>query len=107
MKKVFLLFSLLALFSCGSSTPDESDAKEAARAAILQNLKNPSDAKFHHNETVKILGDSTFEYRETINATNSFGGSIKQDAVVKVKFLQDDPSEVTNWSILDVQFLER
>ena len=57
--------------------------------------------------TVKILGDSTFEYRETINATNSFGGSIKQDAVVKVKFLQDDPSEVTNWSILDVQFLER
>jgi len=107
MKKALLLFGLLAFFGCGNSEPDESDAKEAARAAILQNLKSPSDTKFHHNETVKILGDSTFEYRETINATNSFGGSIKQDAVVKVKFLQDDPSEVTNWSILDIQFLER
>ena len=56
MKKVFLLFSLLALFSCGSSTPDESDAKEAARAAILKSLKNPLDARFHQNEVIKDLG---------------------------------------------------
>ena len=107
MKKSILLFGLLAMFSCGNSEPDESDAKEAARAAILQHLKNPIDAKFHHNETIKTLGDSTFEYKETINATNGFGGSIKQDAFVKIKFLQDDPEEVTNWTILDIQFLER
>lgn len=107
MKKTFLLFSLLALFACGSSTPDESDAKEAARAAIIQNLKSPSDANFHHNEVVKDLGNSTFEYKETVNATNSFGGSIKQDVTVKVKWLGGDPSEVTSWSILDIQFTDR
>lgn len=107
MKKTLLLFGLLAFFGCGNSEPDESDAKDAARAAILQNLKNPSDTKFHHNEVIKTLGDSTFEYKETINATNSFGGSIKQDAVVRVKFLQGDPDVETNWTILDIQFLER
>ena len=107
MKKVFLLFSLLALFSCGSSNPDESDAKEAARAAVIQNLKSPADAKFHQNDVVKELGDNTYEYKETVNATNSFGGSIKQDVMVKVKWLGGDPSEVTSWTVLDIQFMDR
>lgn len=107
MKKVFLLFSLMAIISCGSSTPDESDAKEAARSAILQNLKNPIDMTFHQNEEIKDLGDNTFEYKETINATNSYGGSIAQNAIVKVKWLKGDPSDVTNWTILDIQFTER
>lgn len=107
MKKVFLFISFLAIIGCGNSTPDESDAKDVARSVILQNLKNPIDANFHHNEIIKTLGDSTFEYTETINATNSYGGSIKQDAFVKIKFLQDDPSEITNWTILDIQFTER
>ena len=108
MKKL-LLFAIMAmgLTSCGSSTPDESDAKEAARSAILQNLKNPIDAKFHHNEIVKALGDNTFEYTETVNATNGFGGSIAQNATVKVKWLKDDPSEVSNWTIIDIQFVDR
>lgn len=107
MKKVFLLFSLLALFGCGSSTPDESDAKEAARAAVIQNLKSPADAKFHQNDVVKELGDNTYEYKETVNATNSFGGSIKQDVTAKVKWIGGDPSEVTSWTILDIQFMDR
>lgn len=105
MKKVFLLFSLLIVFSCGNSVPDESDAKEAARAAILQHLKNPADVKFHHNETIKNIGNNTFEYIETINATNSFGGSIKQNAILKVKWLKDDPGEVSNWSIISIEFI--
>lgn len=107
MKKVILLLGFLAFISCGHSTPDESDAKEAARSAILQNLKNPIDMTFHQNDVVKYLGDSIYEYKETINATNGFGGSIRQDVTVKVKWLKDDPSEVSNWSIVDIQFLER
>lgn len=107
MKKIILLLSLLALFGCGSSTPDASTAKEAARAAVLQNLKSPSATEFHQNEVVTNLGDNTFEYKETVNGTNSFGGSIKQDAVVKVKYLKDDPSEVTNWTVLDIQFIDK
>lgn len=106
MKNFLLLLSFLAFISCGNSTPDEADAKEAARSAILQNLKNPVDMTFHQNETVKDLGDNTFEYKETINAPNSFGGSIKQDVTVQVKWLKDDPSEVSNWSIVDIQFAE-
>lgn len=104
MKKLILLFSLLIVFNCGSSEPNESNAKQAARAAILQNLKQPQDVTFHHNETVLDLGHHTFEYQETINATNSFGGSIKQNAVVKIKWLKDDPSEVSNWSLIDIRF---
>ena len=104
MKKLLLLLSALLILSCGNSNPDESDAKEAARSAIIRNLKNPLDVKFHHNETISDLGDNTFEYRETFNATNSFGGSIKKNATVKVKWLKDDPSEISNWSVLDIRF---
>lgn len=107
MKKALLLLSILFLIRCGNSTPDESDVKDASRAAILQALKNPTDAEFHHNESVKDLGDGTFEYAESVNATNSFGGKLAQNATVKVKWNGGDPSEVQNWSILDVQFAER
>lgn len=110
MKKLILFtalfIGLLNFTSCADSAPDETDAKEAARSAVLQNLKNPVDMTFHQNETIKNLGDNTFEYKETINATNSFGGSIKQDVTVQVKWLKDDPSEVSNWSIIDIQFDE-
>jgi len=104
MNKFILISALFVIFSCGTSMPNESHAKEAARAAIIQNLKNPLDVKFHQNETVESLGDNTFEYTETINATNSFGGSIKQNAVVKVKWLKDDPDEVSNWTVLSIEF---
>lgn len=107
MKKLILLLSLLALFGCGSSTPDESTAKEAARAAIIHNLKSPSSANFHHNEVVKKIDDSTFVYSETVEATNSFGGVIAQNAHTTVKWMGGDPSEETNWSLLDIQFTER
>lgn len=106
MKKVFLVLSFLAIVSCGNSTPDESDAKEAARAAVISNLKNPIDIQFHQNEVIKDLGENTFEYKETINATNSFGGSIKQEATVKVKWIKEDPSEVSNWSVINIKFSE-
>lgn len=106
MKKAILLLSFLALMSCGNSTPDESDAKDAARAAIIQNLKNPS-AEFHHNEVIKDLGNGTFEYAEAVNATNSFGGVIAQNVTAKIKWLGGDPSEVQNWSIVDIQFVNR
>ncbi len=107
MKKLLLSLIFLALIGCGNSTPDESDAKEAARAAILQNLKNPIDITFHQNEVVTEFADNIFEYKETINATNSFGGSIKQDVTVQVKWLKDDPSEVSNWTVVDIQFADR
>lgn len=107
MRKLILLLSFLAIVSCGNSTPDESDAKEAARSAVLQNLKNPIDMTFHQNDVVKDLGENTFEYKETINASNSFGGSLKQDVTVIVKWLSDDPSEVSNWSIVDIKFVNR
>lgn len=107
MKKAILLLSFLAFISCGHSNPDESDAKEAARSAVLQNLKNPIDMTFHQNDVVKDLGDNIFEYKETINATNSFGGSIKQEVTVQVKWLKDDPSEVSNWSVINIQFADR
>lgn len=106
MKKAILLLSFLAFLGCGNSTPDESDVKEAARAAIIQNLKNPS-AEFHHNEIIKDLGDGTFEYVEAVNATNSFGGIIAQNVTAKIKWLGGDPSEVQNWSVLNIQFVER
>jgi len=107
MKKILLLLSFLTIISCGSSTPDESTAKEAARAAVLQNVKSPSSTEFHQNEIVTDLGDNTFEYKETVNATNAYGGSIAQNATVKVKWIGEDPSEVSNWTVLDIQFTER
>lgn len=107
-KAIFILtLCLTTLLSCSSSTPDETDAKEAARAVVLQNVKNPVDLKFHQNDEVKNLGDNTFEYKETINATNSYGGSIAQNVIVKVKWIKGDPSEVQNWSLVDIQFTDR
>ncbi len=107
MKKAILLLSFLAFISCGNSTPNESDAKEVARAAVLQNIKNPVGMTFHQNDVVTEFADNVFEYKETINATNSFGGSIKQDVTVQVKWIKDDPSEVSNWTVVDIQFADR
>ena len=107
MKNLILLLSFLAFMSCGNSTPDNSDVKDAARAAILHSLKNPTDAKFHHNEVVKDLGDGQFQYTETVNATNSFGGNIAQNVMAKIKWNGGDPSEISNWSIIDMQFVDR
>lgn len=107
MKKIIFTFIAFTFISCGESTPDESDAKEAARATIIHNLKDPSSAEFHHNEIVKDLGNNIFEYTETVNATNSFGGKIKQDVTVKVKWNGGDPSEVNNWSSLELNFNDR
>lgn len=107
MKKVLLSISFLALISCGSSIADESNAKEAARAAILNKLTSPSSAKFHHNEVVKKIDDSTFNYTETIESTNSFGGMIAQNVNTTVKWKGGDASEATNWVIIDIQFAER
>ena len=107
MKKLFLTFSFLTLISCGNSTPDNSDVKDVARVVIMSNLKDPTTTKFHHNENVKDLGDSTFVYTETINATNSFGGSIAQNATITIKWAGGEPSEITNWRIVDTQFEER
>lgn len=107
MKKIIIILTAFSLIGCGSSTPDEATAKEAARAAIIHNLKDPSSAEFHQNEKVKDLGNNTFEYTESVNATNSFGGKIAQDVNVQVKWNGGDPSEVNNWSVVDIHFLER
>ncbi|AUS04508.1 hypothetical protein [Pseudotamlana carrageenivorans] len=102
MRKLLLIFGLLAFFSCTSSEPNEANAKNAARSAIIQKVKNPTDLKFHHNEVISNLGYNTFQYQETINATNGFGGSIKKNAVVKVKWIKGDASEVSSWIIEDI-----
>ena len=107
MKKLLLVLVIFFFISCGNSTPDKSDAKEAARAAIIHNLKDTMSDTFHQIEVVTDLGNNTFQYVETVGATNSFGGVITQNAVVKVKWLKDDPSEVSNWSIVNIEFIER
>lgn len=106
MKKLALLLTFLVLISCGGSTPNDADAKQAARAAIIQSLKNP-DANFHQNETIQSLGDGIYIYKESVNATNSYGGTIAQNVTAKVKWNGDDPSQVQNWSIIDLQFEDR
>jgi hypothetical protein len=107
MKKNILLLSFLAIISCGNSTPDESDIKDVARTVILRNLKDLNSVKFHHNEIFNDLGDNIFEYKETVNATNGFGGSIANNVTVKVKWLGGDPSEIESYSLIDIQFVER
>ncbi|WP_131387679.1 hypothetical protein [Flavobacterium suncheonense] len=107
MKKVILFLSILVFIGCGNSEPNESNAKEAARAAIIHNLKNINSANFHQNEVIADLGGGVYQYKETVNATNNFGGSIANDVTVKVKYVGGDASEVSSWSILDIQFSER
>lgn len=107
MKKLLLFISLATLLSCSNSTPDKSDVKDAARAAILHHLKDMNSAKFHHNEIVSDIGNNTYTYTETVNATNSFGGSVAQNVVVKLKWNGGDTSDVSSYSLLDLQFNER
>ena len=107
MKRLFILCLLFTLISCGSSTPDDSDVKNASRAVIIRNLKNLNSAKFHHNEVVKKVSDSIFTYLETVNATNTYGGSVAQNAFVKLKWIGGDPSEISSWSVVDISFSNR
>ncbi|MFZ4522984.1 MAG: hypothetical protein ACOYNC_14840 [Bacteroidales bacterium] len=109
--KISILITIISFFlltSCGgNSAPDNSDAKEAARAAIIHSLKDPKSASFHHDEVIKKYGDSTFLYTETVNATNSFGGSIAQIVTIEVKWTGGDPSVVENWTFSKLQFNPR
>ena len=107
MKNFLLLCTSTLLISCGNSTPDDSDVKDASRAAIIHDLKDPTSAKFHHNEIVSKLDDSLYSYSETVNAANSFGGSRAQNVIVKVKWAGGDPSEIQNWRLINIQYLER
>lgn len=107
MKKILLIAISLLLFGCTNSKPSDSDVKEAARAAILNNLKDMGSAKFHHNENIQDLGNQVYRYQETVNANNSFGGSIGQNVVVTLKWTGQDPSEVTSYILQDLQFNER
>ena len=107
MKKLLAVAGVLLLCNCSSKTADEANVKEAARAAIIHNLKSPSSVKFHHNEYVKQIDDSTFIYTETIEATNTYGGLIAQNAYTTVKWKGGDASDVDNWNVLDLQFKER
>lgn len=107
MKKILLLFCATLLISCGDSTPDNSDVKNAARAVIIHDLKDPRSAEFHHNEVITKTGDSVFIYKETVNATNSFGGSIANDAIIIVKWRGGNPSDIENWYVIDKQLAPR
>ena len=96
------------LLSCdGNSAPESNDAKEAARAAIIHNLKDPKSVKFHHDEVIKKIDDSSFLYTETVNASNSYGGSIAQIVTIEVNYRGGDPSTVENWSYTNLQFKPR
>lgn len=107
MKKLFLLTVFFIAIACGSSTPSDSDVKNAARAAILHNIKDPTSAKFHQNDQVQDLGDNTYSYSESVNATNSFGGSVAQNVFVKLKWTGNDPSEVGSYQLLDLRMENR
>ena len=107
MKKIILILSLLALLSCGSSTPDESDVKDVARTVILRSVKNIKSTEFYHNEIITTYQDSLFDYKETISATNSFGGAIDQVVTTRLKWNGGNPSEITNWAVIDIQFANR
>lgn len=107
MKKLLFLLGFATVISCGSSTPDDSDIKQAARAAILSNVKDPTSTTFHQNEVVKNLGENVYSYSETINATNGFGGSIAQNIFVKIKWTGTDPSEVSSYQLVDLQYSDR
>lgn len=107
MKKIIVLLFCLTLFACSHSTPNDSDVKEAARAAILHSMKDPTSTKFHHNEQISDLGNGMYNYIETVNGTNSFGGSIANNVVVKLKWNGQDPSEISNWILVEIQMNER
>ena len=107
MKKLLFIITLTLLISCEHSTPNNSDVKNTARAVIIHNLKNLNSAKFHHNEVIKKTSDNVFIYYETVNATNSFGGSIAKNAIITIKWMGNNPSNIENWTIIDAQFKDR
>lgn len=101
-----ILLIIITIFGC-NSTPNDSNVKDAARAAIIHKLKDPNTAKFHHNEVINDLGNDTFTYTETVNAKNSFGGSVAHIVNVKIKWAGGSPSDIENWRLLDIRFNER
>ena len=103
MKKILLAFSILLLLNCSNSSPSDSDVKSAARAAILHNLQDLNSAKFHHNEAITDLGNGSYQYQETINANNAFGGAIRKNAVVTIHWNGGDPSEVSSYTVANLE----
>ena len=70
---------------------------------VKKNLKSPSTAKFpsitSDGVTTKYIGNCTHEIRGFVDATNSFGASLRSDYYIKIK----NNKGTDSWVTLDFQ----
>lgn len=96
---IIFIFILFAVYSCSNSTNNipntESDAIIASKNIIKDSLKNPSSAKFRDISCIKI-SDGMFEIKGIVNATNSFGGNLDKNFVLKIQY------NGNGWNILSI-----
>lgn len=70
---------------------DESGAWSAARSFVEGRLKNPASADFpwYDKDAIQFLGNATYRIKSYVDASNSFGGTIRTDYVCTVRLEGD------------------
>jgi len=116
-KKIITGCSLIVIAACivivvfvslaSPDFPEASDLKEAARAQIIHNLKDPTSPEFFNNGKFTKETDSIYIYTESLKALNGFGLKVPQDAYVKLKWTGSDPDEIDSYILLDLKFKNR
>ncbi|HET8885593.1 MAG TPA: hypothetical protein VFM70_04480 [Salinimicrobium sp.] len=93
MKKLLLIFALIAFLSCSDNGKKEFtplDALVMSQHFVKQKLKSPSTAEFGSStERVTKLNDSTFMVRNYVDSQNSFGAMIRSEYACTLYFTND------------------
>jgi hypothetical protein len=105
---LYILIIGLTFNSCSwNSIPDNSDVKNIARLAILNNVLDVKGSNFHHNEEIVKINDSLYIYTETITTNNQYGAYIANNVRLELKWNGNNPSNNTSWTYSKLQFTPR
>lgn len=92
------LGGVAVVYNIDSGEPDTEAAFEAAKDAVLKNLKAPATAQFpeYAAEFVDDLEGGQFRVTSYVDAQNGFGAMIRNDFTCVVVVERDDGSRYVN-----------
>ncbi|WP_156484829.1 hypothetical protein [Bhargavaea cecembensis] len=81
-------------------TPDlETESKAYAQWFVEQHLKAPSTAEFNWDNEAVEIDDDVWQVTGSVDSENSFGGMIRSNYTVEVRYKGDN-----DWELLNIYF---
>lgn len=102
MKKAIICTASIVLFACTSGKITQEKATEAAHIFVKEKLKAPETATFSE-ENWKETGPNAYAVSGKVDGQNSFGAKVREDYIVKMKYLGGDYHDRQSWQVDAIQ----